>query len=807
MQCQSDVVAARSRIAGALALALKRLVGMGLLLALSVSALWPTQAMAQFVLSIDDVSVSEGDAGLTSVFFDVRLSSPAPSGGIDFEFSTSDGSADSTDYDGHFLDRGRIDAGSSQTRIQIAVFGDYDIEADETFFVNLLNPVGATIGDAQAVATILDDDSAPRRISIDDAVATEGGELHFSIMLDKAARPGGASFDVSTSDGTAIGGVDYQALPTTRITIPQGERRADVFVTSLADDMAEGEESFHFDIDNVTGAEPGAATVSGTITDTAASRPTIDIEETQIVEGDSGITPMRYRVTLSEPAAQTVSVDYRSFPDGDVGEFAGRVIFHPGETVKSAVVPVTGDTQVESDLFINVELFDPVNADLGNSYATGIVYNDDTDLTLSPTSLPDGRFGEYYDQGLTASGGRAPYTMAITAGALPPGMQLVLFGGRYYVVDRPSSVGTYNFTVTVTDSSSDPAGPFSISRNYTITVNAPPTIVLVSVPESLSGSQFQPFSARIDAAGGVAPYLFAVIGGRLPNGVALNADGTLSGTPTESGTFLFTVSATDHVPGIPQTASRDFYVYIAPAPVSLTPPTLPQGYLNESYSHPLTALGGRPPYAFRVSAGALPHGVQLLLNGAVHGTPTAAGQYRFSVTASDNAQPTPSEATVEYTVDIVPRPLQVDPRVLGPFEGGAALFTVFSARGGTGPYAFSVAAGTLPPGLSLASTGVLQGVPDAIGSFDFDIRATDSAGATATRAFRLEIVLPIVTINTALPDGQAGNPYAQSVFASGGLQPYTFSVSAGALPPGVELDARGIVIGVPTAAGARKSAV
>ena len=183
MQCQSDVVAARSRIAGALALALKRLVGMGLLLALSVSALWPTQAMAQFVLSIDDVSVSEGDAGLTSVFFDVRLSSPAPSGGIDFEFSTSDGSADSTDYDGHFLDRGRIDAGSSQTRIQIAVFGDYDIEADETFFVNLLNPVGATIGDAQAVATILDDDSAPRRISIDDAVAAEGDALHFSILL------------------------------------------------------------------------------------------------------------------------------------------------------------------------------------------------------------------------------------------------------------------------------------------------------------------------------------------------------------------------------------------------------------------------------------------------------------------------------------------------------------------------------------------------------------------------------------------------------------------------------------------------
>ncbi|MEQ1513155.1 MAG: putative Ig domain-containing protein [Lysobacteraceae bacterium] len=802
MQCQPVTLAGRSCIAAAFALVLRRLAGVGLLLMLLLSALWPAQAMAQLVLSIDDVAASEGDAGFSSVFFDVRLNSPAPPGGIGFEFSTSDGSADTTDYDGTSLNRGRIDQGSRQTRIEISVFGDYDIEADETFFLNLLRSTGATIGDGQAVGTILDDDSTPRRISIGDAVAAEGDALKFSIMLDKAARPGGVSFDVIISDGTAIGGADYQALPTTRITIPQGERQTDVFVASLVDDLDEGEESFHFDIDNVTGAEPGALGALGTITDAAVSRPIIDIEGAQIVEGDSGITPMAYRVTLSEPATQTVSVDYRSFPDGDVGAFTGRVIFRPGETVKSAIVPVAGDTRVESDLFIDVELFDAVNADLGNSYATGIVYNDDTDLTLSPTSLPDGRFGEYYDQGLTASGGLAPYTMAITAGALPPGMQLVLSNGRYYVVGTPGSAGTYSFTVTVTDSSPDPAGPFSISRSYTIRVNDPPPIVLQSSPDTLSGNQFQLFSARIHAAGGVAPYLFAVIGGRLPNGVTLGSDGTLSGTPTESGLFFFTVSATDHVPGIPQTASREFQMSVASAPLSLTPPTLPAGYLNESYSHPLTALGGLPPYAFRLSAGALPPGVQLLSNGAIHGTPTAAGQYHFSVTVSDNAQPNRSEATVAYSVDIDARPLQLDPKTLNPITGGAAFQTFFSARGGTGPYTFSISAGALPSGLSLSSAnGALQGAPTAIGSFGFDVQVTDSTGETASGTFQLEVVLPIVTIDTGLPDGQVDNPYSQSVSASGGLQPYTFSVTEGALPPGLELDTRGIVTGVPTAAG------
>ena len=389
MQGQPVVHAPRSRIVAAFALAPRRRsfwANASPMLLLWVSALLPVQAAAQPVLTIDDVSVSEGDAGLTSVFFDVRLDEPAPAGGVAFEFSTADGSADSADYDGRFLDRGRIDEGSRLTRIEIVVFGDYAIEPDETFFVTLLNSVGATIGDGQSMGTILDDDSVPRRISIDDAVAAEGDALHFAIMLDKPARPGGVSFDVATSDGTATGGVDYPALPTTRITIPQGERQADVFVASLTDSLAEGEESFRLDIANVTGAEPGAAAASGTITDTAVIRPIIDIEDTRIVEGDTGVTPMAFRVALSEPAAQTVSVDYRSSADGDVGEFTGRVIFRPGETIKFATVPVAGDTRVESDLVIDVELFDAVNADLGDSHATGTVYNDDTDLALSPTS-------------------------------------------------------------------------------------------------------------------------------------------------------------------------------------------------------------------------------------------------------------------------------------------------------------------------------------------------------------------------------------------------------------------------------------
>ena len=99
--------------------------------------------------------------------------------------------------------------------------------------------------------------------------------------------------------------------------------------------------------------------------------------------------------------------------------------------------------------------------------------------------------------------------MAITAGALPPGMQLVESNGRYYVVDTPISAGTYGFTVTVTDSTQNPAGPFSISRGYTITIAAP-TIELpaTTLPDGLIDDAYA--QTLNPATGGAAPYVLFI---------------------------------------------------------------------------------------------------------------------------------------------------------------------------------------------------------------------------------------------------------------------------------------------------------
>lgn len=811
MQCQPAVRSPRSRIAAAFGLASRRVShwvnACVMLMLLTLCALWPAQAMAQFVLSVDDASVSEGDSGFTSVFFDVRLNAPAPAGGITFEFSTADGSADSNDYDGTFLNRGRIDEGSMQTRIESRVYGDYDIESDETFFLNLLSADGATIGDGQAVATILDEDSIPRRLSIDDAVAAEGDALHFSIMLDKAARPGGVSFDVTVSDGTAIGGMDYQASPTTRITIPQGERQADVFVASLADDLAEGEESLRFDIDNVSGAEPGALEASGTITDTVASRPVIDIEDTQIIEGDSGVTPMAYRVTLSEPVTQTVSVDYRSSSEEDIGAFTGRVIFHPGETVKFATVPVTGDTRVEPDLHMNVELFDAVNADIGSNNANGTVYDDDTDLALLPTSLPDAHFGDRYDQGLTPTGGRAPYSMAITAGALPPGMQLVLFDGRYYVVDTPTSAATYHFTVTVTDSSDGPAGPFSISHDYTIFVATP---VLVLPPTTLPSAPFDSgYNVSLNpATGGTAPYRYAITAGALPSGLSLGDSGIISGTSGGSGTFEFTVTATDSSVGDgPYSVSRAYTLVAEPPELEIGTLFGLEGTAGSEFDEAISVYGGTEPYSVALSAGRLPTGLSLTGDYRISGTPTEAGTFPITLTATDSTQIVPATASADFVVTIAPPELRVSTYGLD-----GVLNTPFSdriiAEGGIAPYRFTIS-GALARGLRLdPDTGVIDGTPTEVGEFNVSITVVDSTTGipgTLTIPYGLTINGPTLNLTPAaggLPPGTAGVGYRQAFVASGGIGPYRYSIQQGSgLPPELRFDAFGQLSGTPIAAG------
>jgi hypothetical protein len=151
--------------------------------------------------------------------------------------------------------------------------------------------------------------------------------------------------------------------------------------------------------------------------------------------------------------------------------------------------------------------------------------------------------------------------------------------------------------------------------------------------------------------------------------------------------------------------------------------------------------------------------------------------------------------------------ITLSPPVLPPGAVGVAYFQTITASGGTAPYTFAVTSGTLPAGLTLTAGGVLSGTPTAAGSSTVTIRATDTNGCFASITYTIVIaaippVCPTINFTPAtLPNGTVGVPYSQTFTGSGGTAPYTFAVTAGALPPGLFLSATGVLSGTPAIAG------
>jgi putative Ig domain-containing protein len=124
-----------------------------------------------------------------------------------------------------------------------------------------------------------------------------------------------------------------------------------------------------------------------------------------------------------------------------------------------------------------------------------------------------------------------------------------------------------------------------------------------------------------------------------------------------------------------------------------------------------------------------------------------------------------------------------------------------TASGGTAPYSFAVADGALPDGLNLSADGVLSGTPAAVGSFNFFLSTTDARGASTNVFYQLNILTPIALSPPVLLEGKVGSAYRQIFGASGGSFPYSFTVTDGALPSGLELANSGELSGTPTIVG------
>jgi len=198
------------------------------------------------------------------------------------------------------------------------------------------------------------------------------------------------------------------------------------------------------------------------------------------------------------------------------------------------------------------------------------------------------------------------------------------------VLSSASYAGAASDTPTPTSQiqSESPSEPAPSESNEQTPV--PVEVVTAGLPR---GRTRHSYSVTLAAAGGTAPYAWALTSGALAPGLTLSTSGAISGTPTKDGAYTLTVQVTDAEGA---TATKLFeLVIILPTPV-ITTSSLLAGSFRHAYSTTLRATDGTPGYTWSKIGGSLPAGLTLAGSGRITGTPNRVGTWSFTVKVTDS---------------------------------------------------------------------------------------------------------------------------------------------------------------------------
>ena len=482
-------------------------------------------------LSVNDATVTEGNSGTTNATFTVTLSAPSGQTVTVLYITGAITAAEVSDFTAVSSSL-TFNPGETSKTVNVEVIGDTLDEADETFTFNIGTPSNATIGDAQGLGTITDDDGAPS-LSINDVTLSEGnsGTTSFTFTVTKT---GSTALDVTvnyaTADGTAQDdnptSEDSDYAPTSgTLTFAANEGTKTVTVLVNGDALEEPNETFSVTLSSPTNATVSDGTGVGTINDDDPT-PFLSINDVAVNEGNSGDSAATFTVTLSAPSGQTVSVNYAS-ADGtanagpDYGATAGTLTFAPGETTKTITVNAFGDTFNEPNETFFVNLSSPSNASVADGQGQGTINNDDAPtFNFSQATYPAGESAHFVTITVQRTGdatSAARVNFATSDGTASERRDYTAVSGRLqFAAGETSKTFDVLLTVdayaeseeTVNLTLSNPTGGAALGSQSTATVNIqdtpPPGPNPIDIASDFVRQHYHDFLSREPDASGLA---------------------------------------------------------------------------------------------------------------------------------------------------------------------------------------------------------------------------------------------------------------------------------------------------------------
>jgi uncharacterized repeat protein (TIGR03803 family) len=370
--------------------------------------------------------------------------------------------------------------------------------------------------------------------------------------------------------------------------------------------------------------------------------------------------------------------------------------------------------------------------------------------TITTTSLPNATVLKDYNALIQATGGILPYSFGYS-GTFPAGLKIDPNTG--FMSGQATQFGVYQITFGVQDSSKTPQ---IATKTIQLTIDSG----LSLIGALANGKVGAAYSAVATATGGVSPYKWALVSGKLPDGLALNPkNGAITGTPTVADKFTFALMVTDSE-GNPATFTQPYTISTVVPPLVITEGSFPDCTVNVVCEGQFVATGGKPPYTWAIAPGhTFPAGLTLDSDGGFTGKPTqysVTGDYELAVQVTDSEDPPAKDANFN-TLKVVSGLKIVSIPLPTATVGVAYQAPAPTATGGIPPYTWKINAGLNPQltkeyGSDPTIGALYSSGPVTPGTFTLFYTAYDSEGMPANIEMDATLIvnLPAVTSVTTL---------------------------------------------------------